>query len=325
VILFRRNIEAAQQVHALLAAAKQAVDGSLLGCADLEGGSVDRLRDLVAPMPSAFAVASTHKPTLFEKHGRLIGQELRLLGLKTPLAPVLDLRTAASEPVMTSRVVSAAPAEVITYARHFLRGLAQAGGLGCGKHFPGLGSGQVDSHHSTPHIDRSFASLWRDDLLPYRELVKRLPMVTVSHAAYPDSASGMEPASISRYWITEILARKIGYQGLILSDDMEMGGILTYMGMAEAAVRSIGAGMHVLEICRDPALVLAAYEALLREAESSPAFARILRRAATKVEAFHALHLKRDLLPRPPTNGAVKKMRTAVEHFALQVAKAGQA
>ena len=94
VILFRRNIENAAQTHALLHSTAQAVDHPLLRCIDVEGGTVDRLRDLIAPMPSPFAVAATNKPALFEKHGSLIGQEVRMLGLNTTFAPVLDLRTA---------------------------------------------------------------------------------------------------------------------------------------------------------------------------------------------------------------------------------------
>ena len=85
VILFRRNIESAAQTHALLHSPQQAVDRPLLRCIDVEGGTVDRLRDLIAPMPSPFAVAATNKPALFEKHGSLIGQEVRLLGLNTHL------------------------------------------------------------------------------------------------------------------------------------------------------------------------------------------------------------------------------------------------
>jgi beta-N-acetylhexosaminidase len=336
VILFRRNIESADQTHALLQAARQTVDSPLLRCIDVEGGSVDRLRDLIAPMPSPFAVAATHKQVLFEKHGSLIGQEVRMLGLNTTFAPVLDLRTAASEKVMTTRVVGDA-SQVIRYATQFLDGLAQQGVLGCGKHFPGLGSGQVDSHHATPLITKPFDSLWKEDLLPYRRLAKQLPMVMISHAAYSAalpgatppygtaSLPGGEPSSISYYWIAEILIRTIGYKGLIVSDDMEMGGILSYMGIAEAAVRSVTRGMHVVEICRDPALVFAAYEALLHEAESSRAFARLLRRAAARVQDFKTEMLKSDTLPPAPTTGAVNKLRGAVESFTAQVAKAGPA
>jgi beta-N-acetylhexosaminidase len=319
VILFRRNIESAAQTHALLHCTQQSVESPMLRCIDLEGGSVDRLRDLIAPMPSPFAVAATNKPALFKKHGSLIAQEVQLLGFNTTFAPVLDLRTDASTPVMTTRVVSGDPAQVTRYATHFLEGLAQHDVLGSGKHFPGLGSGQVDSHHATPLITKPLSLLWKEDLLPYRELARKLPMVMISHASY--SAAVPEPASVSPYWITEVLVREIGYQGLIISDDMEMGGILKYMGIADAAVRSLAAGMHVVEICRDPALVFAAYEALLQEAEISPAFARMLRRAAVRAQSFHTLHLKRDALPPVPTAAAVNKMRSAVEKFTEQVAR----
>src|ERR1700691_3195917 len=285
VILFRRNIESAVQTRSLLHCTQQAVESPMLRCSDVEGGSVDRLRDLIAPMPSPFAVAATNRPALFKKHGSLIGQEVHLLGFNTAFAPVLDLRTDASAPVMTTRVVSGDPAQVIRYATNFLDGLAGHGVLGSGKHFPGLGSGQVDSHPFTPTITKPLNLLWKEDLLPYRELARKLPMVMISHASY--SAAVPEPASVSAYWIAEVLVRESGYQGLIVSDDMEMGGILKYMGIADAAIRSLAAGMHVVEICGNPVLVFAAYEALLREAESSPAFARVLRRAAARAQAFH--------------------------------------
>ena len=314
VILFRRNIESPAQTHALL----RSVEGPRLRCIDVEGGTVDRLRDSIAPMPSALAVAATKETAVFQQHGALIGEEVSMLGLNVTFAPVLDLRTPESEPVMTSRVVSGDPALAARYASFFLKGLKQQSVLGCGKHFPGLGSGQVDSHHATPVITKPLNLLWSEDLLPYRKLMKQLPMVMISHASYPTAVA--EPASISGYWIREVLIKEMGYQGLIVSDDMEMGGILKYTGMAEAAIAAIAAGTHIVEICRDPALIFIAYEALLREAESSPAFARLLRGAATKV-----IDLKTKALPPAPTDTAVEKMRTAVERFREQVVKAGSA
>jgi beta-N-acetylhexosaminidase len=290
----------------------------MLRCIDVEGGTVDRLRDAIAPMPSPFAVAATNDPALFEKHGSLIGHEVRLLGFNTTFAPVLDLRTEASAAVLTTRVVSADPAQVIRYATHFLEGLKKEHVLGCGKHFPGLGSGQVDSHHVTPVITKSFERLWEEDMLPYRQLATQLPMVMVSHAAY--SVSGNDPASVSSYWLMEILAHKIGYQGLIVSDDMEMGGILNYVSNAEATVLALIRGTEVVEICRNPVLVLEAYEAVLRHAEGSPGFAAVLQQAALKVQKVaEAANPKR---PSPsPSPTVVKRMQNEIHRFAEQVAK----
>jgi beta-N-acetylhexosaminidase len=324
VILFRRNIEDARAAHALLKTAQEAAGDPLLRCVDVEGGTVDRLRDLVAPMPSAYAVALTHKAKLFGLHGRLIGKELRMLGFNVTLAPVLDLRTDSSAKVMTSRVVSGDPREVIDYARHFLAGLADEGILGCGKHFPGLGSGQVDSHHTTPQIEKPFASLWQQDLVPYRQLAAQLALVMISHASYPLTPSGAEPASVSRYWTDTILTKKIGFRGLIVSDDMEMGGILSYTTLGDAAVRAILAGTHLIEVCRDPALVLCAYEALLSEAERSAAFARKLLRAAAIVEGFRRRQIG-GRFPNTPSARILEKTRAATRRFSEEVVRLGEA
>src|SRR5690242_15882300 len=140
VILFARNVANAAQTHELLSGCQSAAPEPLFRCVDLEGGTVDRLRQIVAPAPSAYDVASTGEKKVFRAHGRVIGEEVRALGFNVDFAPVLDLRTALSMPVMTSRTVAPDPQRVVTYAREFLHGLRDAGVLGCGKHFPGLGS-----------------------------------------------------------------------------------------------------------------------------------------------------------------------------------------
>jgi beta-N-acetylhexosaminidase len=319
VILFRRNIESAEQTHALLKATQQIVERPIFRCVDVEGGTVDRLRDLIAPMPSAATVAATDKPEIFREHGRLIAQETHMLGFNTVFAPVLDLKSPSSEPVMTTRVVSADPVEVARYAKHFLAGMRQQGVLGCGKHFPGLGSGRVDSHHTTPRIHKPFAPLWKEDLLPYRKLTRQLPMVMISHAAYIRTQSGSEPASVSPYWTTTILTKRIGFRGLIVSDDMEMGGLLSQTSISDAAIRAVLAGTHLIEICRDPALLFSALEALLTEAERSPAFARKLQQAAATVNRFQQRRLKADRFSAAPTLRAVSQARREVHRFAKEV------
>lgn len=317
IILFRRNIEQATQVTSLLREATELSGAPLFRCVDLEGGLVDRLRDLIAPMPSPAAVFASGNPANFTRHGRLIAREAKALGFNVALAPVLDLALPISQSVMRSRVVSPDPAAVVTYARHFLEGLAAERILGCGKHFPGLGGGTLDSHHATPLIDRTWDELWSRDLVPFRALAAPLPMMMVSHAGYP-RAKDKQPASISWFWITKILRKRIGYRGLIVSDDMEMGGILSHTSIEDAAIKAILAGTDLIEICRDPALILSAYEAVLRETERSAALRRHVASACRRIlEAKHRLLDAR--MPRPASGAQIDKLRAAVQKFSGEI------
>jgi len=247
MILFRRNIEQAAQVTNLLREATEIAGAPLFRCVDLEGGLVDRLRDLIAPMPSPAAVFATGKPANFVRHGRLIGQEAKTLGFNVTFAPVLDLGLPISAAVMGTRVISAEPDDVAEYALAFVEGLEAVGILGCGKHFPGLGGGTLDSHEAMPLIDRIWKELWEQDLAVFRALAPKLPMMMVAHAAYP-RVKDATPASISPYWIATVLKKRIGFAGLVISDDMEMGGILTQASVEEAAVMSGVVLRHAVEV-----------------------------------------------------------------------------
>ena len=280
IILFRRNIADATQTRTLLDAAAALCASHPFRCVDVEGGTVDRLRDVLAPMPSAQAVAAAARQLgttrLAREHGELIARGVKAFGFNTTLAPVLDLALPDSAQVMGTRSAAADAAGVVAHAREFLAGLAAEGVAGCGKHFPGLGGGTRDSHVETPAIERAWKDLWREDMAPYRELRNELKMVMVNHAAYPATRGKGLPASASPFWITTVLRKRIGYRGLIFSDDMEMGGILKFLPMEEAAVAAVRAGMDTLEICHSPELILRAFEALIAESERSVAFRTLL-------------------------------------------------
>jgi beta-N-acetylhexosaminidase len=280
IILFRRNIVEAGQTRALFSESISYCQNFNLRCVDIEGGTVDRLRDAVAPMPSAQTVAQTAigagKPALMRRHGELIAKEALAFGFNTTLAPVLDLARPESAAVMGTRAASPNPLDVVTYVRNFLAGLTAQGVVGCGKHFPGLGGGTLDSHLETPSIGRSWAELWREDLVPYRQLARDLPMAMVNHASYPKTRGGDCPATASAFWITTVLKKRIGYKGLIFSDDMEMGGILKAAPIEEAVILALRAGIHLMEICHSPELILRGYEALIGEAERSATFRKLL-------------------------------------------------
>jgi beta-N-acetylhexosaminidase len=330
VILFRRNIADARQTRALLADAAGSCAAHSFRCVDVEGGTVDRLRDALAPMPSAQAVATSSTESLGSlgslprEHGELVARAVKAFGFNTTLAPVIDLGLAASAKVMGTRTAAAKAAGVVAYARPFLEGLAAQGVAGCGKHFPGLGGGTLDSHLETPSIRRSWQEMDREDLVPYRELRDELPIVMVSHAAYPDTKGKDRPASASGFWITTVLRKRIGYQGIVFSDDMEMGGILKFMPIEEAALAAIRAGMDVIEICHSAELILRAYEALLAEGERSPAFARLLQ-ARAAVTARARARLFAGGVPPALSAKQFEALRTRILGFGERVAKAQEA
>jgi beta-N-acetylhexosaminidase len=251
----------------------------------------------------------------------LVARAVKAFGFNTTLAPVLDLALPVSAEVMGTRVAAPTAAGVAEYARGFLAGLAAHGVVGCGKHFPGLGGGTRDSHLETPAIRRGWKDLWREDLAPYRELREELPMVMVNHAAYPDTPGKNRPASVSPYWITTVLRKRIGYRGIIFSDDLEMGGILKFMPMEEAVVAAVRAGMDLLEICHSPELILRAYEALLAEGERSAAFRKLLLARAKQTERQRA-KLFAECAPAALPARQFEALRSKILRFGETIAKA---
>jgi len=321
IILFRRNIEEAVQTGNLLRQADKLGSTPLFRCIDEEGGLVDRLRDLIAPLPSPAAVFATGKRQIYRQHGWLVAREARALGFNTVFAPVLDLALPESASILRSRAVAAEPWRVIDYARYFLAGLHMEGILACGKHFPGLGGGTVDSHQSMPVIHRQTRLMWRTDLSPWLAVGPRLPFAMVAHASYPWPGRDDTPATVSRYWVTNVLRRQIRFKGIILSDDMEMGGILSQMPIEEAVVQALLAGIQMIEICRDPELVHRAWEAIVKEAERSRAFRNVVASAWRKIYRSK----KKWLQPtrrQSPTDTRLQRLCEDVQRFSQTVGEA---
>jgi beta-N-acetylhexosaminidase len=317
MILFARNITGAEQTHTLLRECQKCVATPLFTCIDLEGGTVDRFRNVLGPAPSPAEVFTTGNRQLFRKHGRIIGDNCRALGFNVDFAPALDLAFEASRSVMSSRAVSADPKQVVTYAREFLRGLGEAEVLGCGKHFPGLGEANLDTHHDLPSVDKPLRKMWEQDLIPYRTLRRELPFVMVSHAAFPAVTKERTPASLSKKWITDILRKKIGYRGLVCSDDLEMGGVLAAAPIEQATIGHIRAGGDLGLICHQEEFIVRAYEAMIREAERDRGFARRVQESARRVLAF-----KKRWKPRRapiPTAATTEKLTRQLWEFGEEI------
>ncbi len=318
VILFARNIESAQQTHKLLKDCQACVREPLFTCVDLEGGKVDRFRKITGSSPSAAEVFASG-PKFFRKHGEIIGKICHALGFNVDFAPVLDLAFEASRNVMSSRSVSEDPKQVIRYAREFLAGLASAGVIGAGKHFPGLGEGNLDSHHDLPVIANSFQKLWDEDLVPYRVMKRDLPMVLISHANYPAVTKDKLPASLSKKWITDVLRKRIGYKGVVVSDDLEMGGVLKAAPIDEAAVEFVRAGGDLCLICHQQEFVEQAYETMQRTFARDVRFRRRVAESAKRIAVLKRKNAKLLRMPGPPSQEKVERLSRQLWEFSERV------
>jgi beta-N-acetylhexosaminidase len=337
VILFARNIIGAAQTRTLLRECQKHVATPLFTCVDLEGGTVDRFRDVLGATPAAADLFASSDRKLFRKHGRVIGENCRALGFNLDFAPVLDLAFEASRSVMSSRVVSDDPKQVVAYAREFLRGLSDSGVIGCGKHFPGLGEASLDTHRELPRVEKPLRKLWDEDLVPYRVLRRELPFIMVSHAAFPAASGNDTPASLSKKWITEILRKKIGYRGLVCSDDLEMGAVLAAApgkearrhatehaiehAIEHATLEHIRAGGDIGLICHHEDFILSAHAALIHEAECDSTFARRVKESSQRVLSFKKKWLKGKSKPsRPaPTASQIEKLTRQLWEFGEEV------
>ena len=326
VILFARNVKDAPRTWQLLQECREAIaaatDTPPFLCVDLEGGTVDRLRDVIAHSPAAADVYATGDRKLWRRHGRVIGDAVRAVGFNTDFAPVFDLAFAPARPVLTTRAVSDDPKDTIAYAREFLRGLHDVGVLGCGKHFPGLGEASLDTHKELPSIRKDFDALWQQDLMPYRALRREVPFVMVAHANYPDVTRDRLPASLSEKWMRGILRNKIGYKNLVITDDLEMGGVLAAADMGDAAVETLRAGADMYLVCHNEEHVWTAHDAVMRAAGRDRKFARIVAERARRVRGLKRKEraLRREVSV--PKEATVRQLRTQILELRAAVEKA---
>jgi beta-N-acetylhexosaminidase len=268
-------------------------------------------------MPSARAIRQHGDLAGARKLGRITGELLRMLGLDINFAPVMSIITEARSQLtngLYSRSFGRSPGEVLGYTTVYMRGLQGTGCLGCLKHFPGIGAGEVDSHIEMPLVPLSHDDLMSQDLAPYIELFQRaddrVRVVMVSHGGFPNidikkgTTSGLlAPASINPNIVNRLLRQELGYKHLVVTDDLEMGAIAKHCAIEDATVQAFNAGEDMLLICATPETIRRGYHALLeagREKKISEkrVEASLKRIAATKALAQGPLPLDLDKLKR---------------------------
>src|SRR5438309_283590 len=309
IILFGRNVESPEQTRKLLDDARAVVPTPLLCGIDQEGGLVDRLREIFPPMPSARALRQHGDLAGVRTLGRVAGELLRMLGLDINFAPVMSIITQERSQLtngLYSRSFGRSPGEVLGYTTVYMRGLQATGCLGCLKHFPGIGAGDVDSHIEMPMVPLTHDDLLAQDLAPYIELFQRVDdrvrVVMVSHGGFPniDIKKGtthglLEPASISPSIVSKLLRQELGYKHLVVTDDLEMGAIAKHFEIEDASVRAFLAGEDMLLICATPQTIRRGYRALLEAARASSVSEKRIQASLKRIAATKAL-----VKPPPP-------------------------
>ncbi|HWP45093.1 MAG TPA: glycoside hydrolase family 3 N-terminal domain-containing protein, partial [Blastocatellia bacterium] len=273
VLLMGRNIESAQQVAELNSTIRAMVQVPPLIAVDQEGGRVDRLKHIYSPMPSADLLRASGDASIADRFGEITAEALRLLGFNINFAPVLDIAlNDSADNGLNGRYLGSSPAKVIRLAGAYLEGLQRGGIIGVGKHFPGLGATTEDSHAKLPVVEGSRDEIMKRDLPPYMELFSkinaRLNALIISHAHYPafDGPAAL-PASLSKNIVNGLLRDELGFKGLAVTDDLEMGAITSSRDLSEAAVLAIEAGNDMAMVTGSPDHAMAAWEAMVRAAE----------------------------------------------------------
>ena len=283
IIIFGRNVAGPEQLRSLLDGVRELLPTPPLVGIDQEGGLVDRLRRIFTPMPSARTIRQHGDLAAARTLGRVTGEVLRMLGFNMNFAPVMSIMTDDRDLLsngLYSRSFGRSPGEVLGYTTVYMRGLQGTGLLGCLKHFPGIGAGEVDSHEEMPVVQLSHDDLIAQDLAPYIELFQRrddrVRCVMVSHGGFPnidirEAVTGglLEPASLNYNIVTKLLREELGYKHLVVTDDLEMGAIARHCEIEDAAVRASLAGEDMLLICASPDKIRRGYHGLLEAAKRS--------------------------------------------------------
>ena len=305
-ILFRRNLlgtlqDVASLCRELAAATPADLPPSI--AIDQEGGRVTRLGPPMLKLPPMRAFGVRGDEDLVHRAASLLGAQLAALGFTMDFAPVLDVDTCSVNPIIGDRSFSSEATRVMQLGAAYASGLQAGGVLACGKHFPGHGDTTVDSHLDLPVVDQPLSRLSAVELVPFRSLrASTCAAFMTAHVVYP-ALDPHEPATLSRRIAHDLLREELGYDGLLVSDDLEMKAVADRMPIEESAVKAIRAGCDVLLVCSNEELQDRAHAALVQEAERDPSFRHRAEQAAQR-----GLMARRARPPAPLEASAIREL-----------------
>jgi beta-N-acetylhexosaminidase len=299
-ILFSRNFTTLEDVGDMIQRLTSLTAREPIWIAvDQEGGRVQRLRAPFPELPPMRAFGEANKKTLVQRAGDLLGASLRLFGIQQNYAPVLDVDSNPANPIIGDRSFSRDPSAVARLGAAFIDGIQGAGVAACGKHFPGHGDTGTDSHLELPALPYDRARLDAIELVPFRAAVRTdVAAIMTAHIMFP-ALDPEHPATLSDRVIEPLLRRELGYDGVIVSDDLEMKAIADHYGIEDAAVRAIRAGCDQLLICDHPSLVARAHRAIVNAVDKGTLDRARVLEAAARVRRMKAAFPRLRDRPKP--------------------------
>jgi beta-N-acetylhexosaminidase len=284
VIFFVRNIDDPAVLPNVIDRLRSAANQTIFTCIDQEGGLVLRIMKSASLFPGPMALSATDSPDLTRRISAAIGREMRALGLNWNLAPVLDINH-RDNPGIGARSFGDTPQRVAEYGMAAINGFREGGILSCAKHFPGKGDARVDSHLSLPTIPYDRERLKAVELFPFMKAIQAgVDAIMTAHVFFPAYESEPNlPGTLSEKVLTDLLRRELGFDGLLITDDLEMGAITETYGVADAARRSFLAGADLMLICHDLERHHAAAECLAAEVKNNPKAGRRLEESLARI------------------------------------------
>ena len=287
LILFGRNISEPGQAWELIRSLRAP---GLLVSVDHEGGRVVRLPEPVTRFASGASLGAINSPEVAYSVGQVQGKELAAIGFNLNYAPVLDLSTNALNRVIADRAYSADPAIVNRLAPRYIRGLHDSGVLACGKHFPGHGDTREDSHQALPRLSAGLSALQSRELVPFAGAIKAgLKVIMSAHVVY-EGLDPSAPATRSRPILSGLLREKMGFGGVVITDDLEMKGVADHYDVEDRTIMALQAGADMLMFCHSPEVQMAALETVYRAVDG-----RIVKESRIEESYQRIQELKRSL------------------------------
>jgi beta-N-acetylhexosaminidase len=314
LILYRRNFDSPGQLARLISGLEEALGRRVLVATDHEGGRVIMLGRGTTIFPDNLAVGAAGEAAFAYRQGVCEARELRRLGVDLNLGPVLDVLTEAYSPNIGIRSYGKDPVLVSRFGVARIRGMAAGGITACPKHFPGKGHSPLDAHLRLPRIESTWEEMQAVHLVPFLEAVAAgVACVMTSHPVYPNLDPSGVPATFSRPIVTDYLRGQVGFPGVVVSDDLEMGAITETCPIGEAAVRAAAAGHDLLLICHTEGAQRVAAQALVDAYRSGARPRRELEAAVERVRRLREVHGERfeGGAPGPERDGAALAMAMA--------------